>query len=157
MFKLFMGFDLASSTDMAASANNMRREDQRKLHGTGAWEKKACKITNVVAFCDCRAQRQALATPGSALGGWKPRGSQHARIGSREAIFYDDDAGAKATPFPSSDRWACSIHISFQVRYLCSYFVLYISFVAQVKQVIFCLKCCFHACMGLMPVTGLGQ
>lgn len=56
--------------------------------------------------CLNRAQRQAMGTPGSALGGWKPRGSSHARIGSREAIFYDDDAEAKATPFPSTDRWA---------------------------------------------------
>lgn len=54
-----------------------------------------------------RAQRQGLATPGSSLGGgWRLRGSAHTRIGSREAIFYDEDFEAKATPFPSSDRRA---------------------------------------------------
>ncbi|CAL5224103.1 g6734 [Coccomyxa viridis] len=37
--------------------------------------------------------------------GWKPRrGGAHTRIGSRESVFYDEDAEVKAAPMPTGDR-----------------------------------------------------
>ena len=37
--------------------------------------------------------------------GWKPRrGGSHHRIGSRESVFYDEDAEIKAAPIPRGDK-----------------------------------------------------
>ena len=45
------------------------------------------------------------ARAGGASSGWKPRrGGAHTRMGSRESVFYDDDAEVKAAPMPSGDR-----------------------------------------------------
>ena len=42
--------------------------------------------------------------------GWKPRrGGGHHRIGSRESVFYDEDAEIKAAPIPSGDKCGSGI------------------------------------------------